>query len=215
MSPKSLLRYVPPAEPVLSLLLIGLLLLSALLYYRAVRIQRFLEPALAISQPRNEFTKSINQAFQKEFGTDPVSGIRIKTGSIYVERSVLFTPHGAVRPDAGPTMDKFSRMFLSLLEDEQTRANVGTIMVNGRFSSFGASSAGIMQREKIQEMAGAVQDELFRAQPDLGRKYSVLFATSAQPMDPHEKTRELIEFRIIASELLHIEMLQRLVKYAQ
>ena len=68
MNRRSLWKYVPPAGPVLSLLLIGLVVLSALLYYRAVKIQRFLEPALALSQPRNEFTKNISQNFQREIG---------------------------------------------------------------------------------------------------------------------------------------------------
>ena len=52
---------VVPPGPLLSLLLIGLVLLSGLLYYRAVRIQRFMEPALALSQPRNDFSEAIEQ----------------------------------------------------------------------------------------------------------------------------------------------------------
>ncbi len=68
MSGRTLLKYIPPAGPILNLTLIGLVLLSALLYYRAIKIQRFLEPALAISQPRNEFAKNVRLRFQKEFG---------------------------------------------------------------------------------------------------------------------------------------------------
>src|SRR5512143_2212095 len=60
----SLWKYAPPPGPVISLLLIGLVLLSSLLYYRSVKIQRFLEPALALSQPRNEFAKHIRQIIQ-------------------------------------------------------------------------------------------------------------------------------------------------------
>ena len=90
MNEKAPEKYVPPAGPILSLLLIGLVLLSALLYYRAVKIQRFLEPALAISKPRNEFSKSIKQIFQQEFGAELVKGIRIRAGSIFIEKSFLF-----------------------------------------------------------------------------------------------------------------------------
>ncbi len=92
MNARSLWKLVPPAGPVLSLLLVGLVLLSALLYYRAVKIQRFLEPALALSQPRNEFAKNIKSIYQKEFGTKPVTGLRIKASSILMDRSFLFTP---------------------------------------------------------------------------------------------------------------------------
>ncbi len=97
MKTKSFWKYVPSVGPVLSLLLIGLVLLSALLYYRAVKIQRFLEPALAISQPRNEFSKSIKLIFQQEFGAESIKGLRVKASSILIERSFLFA--GGRRPE--------------------------------------------------------------------------------------------------------------------
>jgi hypothetical protein len=37
---------------------------------------------------------------------------------------------------------------------------------------------------------------------------------AAQPTNPLEGNRELIEFRIIPSELLHIQVLEKLEKYA-
>ena len=43
------IRTIAPAGPLLSLALIGVMLLSAVLYYRAVRIQRFLEPSVAVT----------------------------------------------------------------------------------------------------------------------------------------------------------------------
>jgi hypothetical protein len=43
---KTLRRLIPPLELVLALTLMGLMLLGALLYYRAVRFQRYTEPAL-------------------------------------------------------------------------------------------------------------------------------------------------------------------------
>src|SRR5574341_533273 len=96
MNAKSLWKFVPPAGPVLSLLLIGLLLLSALVYYRAVRIQRFLEPALAMSQPRNEFAESVNQAFREEFGPGPFRSLKATSNSILIERGLLFTESGTL-----------------------------------------------------------------------------------------------------------------------
>jgi hypothetical protein len=51
--------------PILSLTLIGILLLSAVIYYRANNVQRFLEPALALSEPRLKFSQNIRISFRR------------------------------------------------------------------------------------------------------------------------------------------------------
>jgi len=68
MKKVSINKFILPPGPILILTLIGLLLLSALLYYRAVKIQRFLEPVLAITQPRIAFSKNIYNLLLREFG---------------------------------------------------------------------------------------------------------------------------------------------------
>ena len=100
MNGRSLGKFILPAGPLLSLLLIGLVLLSALLYYRAIKIQRFLEPALALSQPRNEFAKNIKVIFQGEFGTSPVRGFKIKGSSIFMDKALLFSQKGVLTATA-------------------------------------------------------------------------------------------------------------------
>jgi hypothetical protein len=63
MNGRSLGKFIPPAGPLLSLLLIGLVLLSALLYYRAIKIQR----SWSHRPPApNEFAEH-RLTFQKEF----------------------------------------------------------------------------------------------------------------------------------------------------
>jgi hypothetical protein len=64
-------------------------------------------------------------------------------------------------------------------------------------------------------MLGAVQDALFRAEPDLKKKYRSFFAVAARPAPLRERYPELMEFRIIPLEMLHMGVLQRLQKYAQ
>src|ERR1700690_1681055 len=108
MNDKSLWRYAPSAGPVLSLLLIGLVLLSALLYYRAIRIQRFLEPALAISQPRNEFSKTIKLMFQREVGAEAINGNKVRGRSILIEKSFLFSGDGALKVSAQTDLKKLA-----------------------------------------------------------------------------------------------------------
>jgi hypothetical protein len=214
MNGKSPWKYVPPAGPILSLTLIGLVLLSALLYYRAVKIQRFLEPALAISQPRNEFAKNIRLRFQKEFGEEAIKGLKVRTSSILMEKSVLFSKDGNLKASAEADLRKLARIFLSLMQDDHTRSDISLILIMGRFSSGGEWAMNVTERVKAQRIVGFIQDALFHEEPELGRRYSIYFVAATQPTNPHEGTSEVIEFRIISSELLHIEVLEKLEKYA-
>lgn len=214
MTRRSLWKYMPPAGPVLSLLLIGLVVLSALLYYRAVKIQRFLEPALALSQPRNEFTKSISQNFQREFGALNVEGLQARSSSIIIDRSLLFTTQGALKPSASATIKKLSRLFLSLLEDTRSRNNISIVLVSFHYPADGPKPATVAARGQAQQMVGLLQDSLYEAEPELGNKFKAYFAATVHPEHLRRGERGVIELRIIPSELLHIEVLQRLMKYA-
>ncbi len=214
MNVRSLWKFVPPAGPILSLFLVGLVLLSALLYYKAVKIQRFLEPALALSQPRNEFAKNIKSIFQKEFGSKSVEGLKIKAGSILIDRSLLFSQRGVLTAAAQDDLHKLAHLFTELMNDEHTRSEISLILIIGRYPSFGATGGDAGARLDVQRMVGFIQDVLFHAQPELGIRYSPYFASVAQPTTPHEGNLSTVEFRIIPSEYLHIEVLDRLEKYA-
>jgi len=207
-------KYVPPAGPVLSLLLIGLVVLSALLYYRAVKIQRFLEPALALSQPRNEFTRNISQNFQQEFGARQIRGLQARTSSIIINRSLLFSADGALKPSSKIIIRKLSRLFLSLLADTRTRNNISIVLVTFHYPADGPQPAVIAARMQAQQMVGLLQDSLYEAEPELGEKFKAYFAAAVHPEHLRRGENGVIELRIIPSELLHIEVLQRLVKYA-
>jgi hypothetical protein len=214
MNIKSLWKYIPPAGPIFSIMLIGLVLLSALLYYRAVKIQRFLEPALALSQPRNEFTKSINSIFEKEFKTKSIKGLKIRTSSILMEKSLLFSEDGAPKASARGDLEKLARIFLSLMKDDHTRSEISQVLIIGHYSSYGVTGATILERMKVQRMAGFIQDALFQLEPELAIRYATYFVGAAQPTDPRDKKSEVVEFRIVPSEFLHIEVLEKLEKYA-
>ncbi len=213
MNGRSPWKYIPPAGPILSLLLVGFVLLSALLYYRAVKIQRFLEPALALSQPRTEFAKHIKAIFQKEFGARS-KDIRIKASSILVDRSFLFPRGSVLSAPAQADLAKIARIFLTLMTDDHARSEISLVMIVGRYPSFGATGADAAARMDAQRMVGFIQDVLFHAQPELGVRYSPYFASVAQPATPHEGDLGVVEFRIIPSEYLHIEVLEKLEKYS-
>ncbi len=215
MNERSVWHYLPPPGPLLSLLLIGMVLLSGLLYYRAVKIQRFLEPALALSQPRNEFTNSIGKTFEKEFGPKTPSGLRLKSSSILVEKSLLYSGGLILNLSARDEMQKLARIFLTLMKDEKTRSEISLVLIIARFPSYGGARGGHnMERIEAQRMMGLIQDALFQEQPELGVRYPHYFAAVAQATSPHEPNRNSVEFRIVPSEFLHIEVLERLQKYS-
>jgi hypothetical protein len=214
MKSKSFWQYVPSVGPVLSLLLIGLVLLSALIYYRAVKIQRFLEPALAISQPRYEFSKNIKLMFQQEFGAESIKGLRVKGSSIFVERSFLFAADGTLKASAKSDLKKLAHIFLLLMDNDQTRSDISLVLIIGRFSSSSTWLAYVAERMNVQRMVGFFQDTLFFAEPRLGMGYGTYFMAAAQATNPADGNRDVIELRIVPSELLHIKVLEKLEKYA-
>jgi len=214
MNSRTVWKYIPPAGPVLILTLISIVLLSGLLYYRAIKIQRFMEPALAITQPRNEFTKAINLIVQKEFSDAPTDSVGVRMGSIMLNKSRLFTSAGTLKPSAHGVLEKLAHIFLLLMSDEHVGPNISIILVSAPYRTDGSKELNPAEREKVQRMAGMIQDALFRAEPELGKRYGGYFAAASRPVPLRGRGSELIEIRIIPSELLHIEMLQKLVKYA-
>jgi hypothetical protein len=206
-------KYMPSVGPVLSLLLIGLVLLSAMLYYRAVKIQRFLEPALALSQPRYEFSKSLRQLFLKEFGAEEIKELTIRASSIYIKRSFLYAEDGTLKDSAQVNLKKLARIFLMLMNDDQTRPDIRLVLIIGRFPSGSIWITHVQERAKTQRMVGFFQDALFFAEPQLGIRYGNYFVAAAQPANLTGGNRGLIELHIIPSEFLHIKVLKKLEKY--
>lgn len=200
--------------PVMILTLIGILLLSAVLYYRAVKIQRFLEPALAISTPRISFAKNIRNLLLKEFGMEQMSDIRFTTNSIFVERRLLLSGIHEPRSDS-PTMKKLSVVFLSVLKDPDMRDYVDFILISAKFPANDGSEPDEKKRLQTQQRAEVVLNSLFRVSPELAKDYGTYFAATTVPVSSSEKDINWIEFRFIPSERLHIEVLKSLKKYVR
>ncbi|HXX54116.1 MAG TPA: hypothetical protein VEI28_06050 [Thermodesulfovibrionales bacterium] len=208
-------RFILPSGPLLSLALIGILILSALLYYRSVKIQRFLEPALAISQPRMKFSQNINSLLVKEFGTGQITGLRFRTGSILVEPSLLLTNIHPVKGAEPVILKKLARVFLTALNDPEVRDYISLILVGTRIPLHSHTEANKEMRAQMQERAGLILSSLFALEPRLENTYGGYFAATALTVEAGTKETGWIEFRIVPTERLHIEVLLRLGKYAQ
>ncbi len=203
---------LPPVGPVLSIILIGLVLLSGLLYYRAVKIQRFLEPALAVSQPRNEYSKRIGGLFRKEFGNKPRNELDYSMGVIHLRPALLISPKGNLSPEGQAILRKLARIFITLMRDDQSRSEISLVLISTRIPLSGPLHATGAQSHMI---AVFVQDGLFRAEPELALQYSSFFATATQPLGLHERNTGMeVDIRIIPSEFLHIKVLEKLEKYS-
>lgn len=209
MKTENIRKFLLPPGPILALTLIGLMLLSALLYYRSVRIQRFLEPALAMSEPRLKFGQNINDLISKEFGAEEIDGIKFKSNSILVRQSLLFTSSNSLRYD---TIKKLANIFLSALNNPDIRKHISIILINARMP---ISNMDKQQQLQLQEMAGQILNALYESEPKLEKEFNKYFGSTALTADSKIKEPNLIEFRIVPSEQLHIEVLQRLMKYAE
>ena len=215
MSQNPVRRFILPLGPLLNLTLIGILVLSALLYYRSVKIQRFLEPALAISQPRMKFTQNINSLLTKEFGTGQIKGLRFRTGAIFMEPSLLLSNIHPAKGSEPLILKKLGSVFLTALNDPDIRDNISLILVSTRLPLSPDKKADKEMRAKMQERAGLILSSLFALEPQLEKSYGDYFAATALSVGAGVKETDWIEFRIVPTERLHIDVLLRLGKYAQ
>ncbi|MCL5023578.1 MAG: hypothetical protein M1497_09480 [Nitrospirae bacterium] len=195
--------------PVLSLALIGVLLLGALLYYRAVRVQRFLEPALAMSTPRIAFAKNIRTLLSREFAAEKPEGIRFAANSIYVEQSLL---SGA---SASGVLNRLSRVFLAVLRDRNLRGYVDFVLISTKYRAAADERTTEGRRFGAQRAAESVLSSLYRVSPELRRDYETYFAATALHADHAAKEARWVEFRFLPSERLHIDVLTTLEKYVR
>lgn len=215
MKGDSIRKFILPPGPILILILIGLFLLSAIVYYRAIKIQRFMEPALAISEPRMRFSQSINNLLQKEFGEKESRGIKVGFGSILIEQSLLSDSSHPMKGSQPLVLKKLSHVFLTALSDPGIRDNISLIMVSVRQPLSPDTALNRELRFRMQERAALILHSLYAVEPALEKNYGTYFTAAALPVNASMEEAKWIEFRIVPTERLHIEVLQRLEKYAR
>lgn len=211
MSLERLKKFIPSPVPVVLLTLIGLLLLSALLYYKAVRAQRYLEPSLALAQPRIEFTHNISQLFEKEFGPMKIEGVVLSGNSIFVDDSLIFSGPVMRKVIDRVFLKKLSNIFLSMLRDSEMRSHFDLILISTRIDFSPSMAENNKRRVTGQHISESIVDSLYKVEPVLAKYYGI-FAPTAVPDRP-DKKHNWVEFRIVPSERVHIEMMKSLNKY--
>ena len=205
-------NFILPPGPILVLILIGLMFSSALLYYKAVRAQRYLEPSLSIAQPRIDFIQDISRLLVKEFGTEDIKGIILASNSIFVDGSLIFSDPVHRKAIDSLFIKKLSRVFLSMLQDQDMRFQFNLILVSTRFNVSPSMDMTRKKRTKRQHIAESILDSLYQVEPDLSKHVATFTATTI-PVQPNQQDN-WVEFRIVPSEHLHIELMKSLDKYS-
>ena len=204
-------KIILPPGPILALTLIGLMFSSALLYYKAVRAQRYLEPSLSIAQPRVDFIQNIRRLLVKEFGTEKINGIVLARNYIFVDGSLIFPDPVHQNAIDGKFLKKLSQVFLSMLQDQDMRSQFDLILVSTRFKVNPRMDVTRKIRTERQYIAESILNSLYQVEPGL-INYFGTFTATAIPVQPNQKDT-WVEFRIIPSEHLHIELMESLKKY--
>lgn len=210
MDSAKLTRFIPPLRVVLTLALMSLLLLSLVFYYRAVRIQRFTELALAIYQPQNEFSQKMIGPFMKLLKKKKINNTRFTPNSLCIDESLLLL----VAPDNKDThptiMKDLGKIFLAILQDSELRSKIELILVSTIRPVSPGMSLSIKNYRALQAKSESVLRSLFMVEPELEQKYSSFFASTVLRATDVERYGCLVEFRFIPNGRLHMEYLKKL-----
>jgi len=178
------------------------------------------DPAISGAGPCNlaakdEIYSEHNSLLAKEFGTEEIKGIRFRTGAILVEQSLLLSNIHPAKGSEPLILKKLASVFLTALNDPEIRDNISLVLVSTRLPIGPDWKANKEMRAGMQERAGLILSSLFALEPKLEKNYGAYFAATALSVSAGVKEPDWIEFRIVPTERLHIDVLMRLGKYAQ
>ena len=204
-------RRLAPVEFVVGLTLIGSILVGAVLYSNSIRFQRFIEPMLAVLQPRSEFSLRLKQLMLEEFEILNRDEIVLHGNILRVRRSFL-ADEGSHR-SGFRNFERLGRVFLGMMEDNWMRANTDFIMVSLQAPYLLNEEENRQIRQATARDAELVLVTVLNATPELRAKYAPLFTSSVISSPPSAHLGEWVTFHIMPSERLHAEVLKRLEKY--
>lgn len=206
-------KFVLPIEFVLSMTLIGMLLLSAVLYYRSVKFQRFMEPLLAISRSKIKFTQNINRLLLERFGDNKIKGIMFTTDSIVVDESIFHVVDYQGEVYGPLALKKLGHILLSILRDEEMMLDIDYILVNRNFPYSDDKELNRQMSVQMQQKSESALKSLYKAVPELEEEFGVFFTATAVPERVFQSKFTSVEIRFISSEQAHVGIIQELGKY--
>ena len=201
-----------PIELVVGTILIGVILIGAVMYSNAIRFQRFIEPMLAVLQPRSEFSGRFGNMIMKEFSDNGLSEIRLIGNILRVRRSFLTAEES--HREGFENFERLGRVFQNLFDDTWMRSNTDFIMVSLEAPFSLNEETNRKLRESTAKEAELILVTILNTSPKLRMKYAPLFTSAVVSAPPKESGEEWVTFHIMPSERLHAEVLRRLEKYA-
>jgi chemotaxis protein MotB len=135
----------------------------------------------SIAVLRVEVLTKLKQAIEAELGRGNDAGPEIVTigdnGNVVINESLVFEYDSyAIKKDAKPLLDTLARALGTVLSDENVRANIDTIVIQGHTDERGSAS---FNSDLSAKRATAVLDYLFEANKVLPETYGSYFAASA------------------------------------
>lgn len=203
-------RNLISAEPVVILVLIGLMLIGALLYYRAVNLQRFLEPALAVLEPRSMLSLRMKELASEELGPEYAQSVIVRSSGLMLHKSLFSSPQHSGIP---VFVKRLSDMMRRLFEDPWMSSNVEMIMVRASVPLDMPIEVRNELTERMRKYSETLLKAILGLNPGLAEGYSDKFAATVV-LNRKSEEADWIALDIIPSERLHVEMLERLGKYA-
>jgi chemotaxis protein MotB len=143
----------------------------------------------AIAVLRVDVLEKLKQAIEAELGSKTDAGAALvaigDNGDVVINESLVFESNSyAIKSDAKPLLDGLARALGKLLADDQVRANIDAIVIQGHTDERGSAS---FNWDLSAKRATAVVDYLFGANKTLADSYGRYFAASAyskyRPLD--------------------------------
>ncbi len=143
----------------------------------------------SIAVLRVEILRKLRDAIEAELGASNEAGAALVTigdsGNLVINESLVFESNSyALKADAKPLLSGLARALAKLLSEDDVRANIDTIVVQGHTDERGSAA---FNWDLSAKRATAVLDSLFQSSPELARSYGRYFAASAyskfRPLD--------------------------------
>jgi hypothetical protein len=172
-----------------------------------------MEPILAISRPKIYFSQNIKKLIKNEFGAEQTRGIMFKNDSILVDESLLnFIAHHGQEP-ADYILKKLGNIFLTIMSSPEIIPYVDLIIVNKKVPHSPDTNLNRKMRVHKQQRAELILSAMYKTTPELEKKFGIYFtATAVTEFNPENRT-DLLEFRFIPTEKVHIDVIQEFGKY--
>lgn len=207
MRAEDLRKLVLPPGPILSVTLIGLVLLGSVLYYKAVSVQRRMEPVMAFLRPRMEFSGALDAAINRVFPEKYKELIIVSPDAVYAGNDLIYTKAGTLDAEA---VAGLSRLVGEMIGNPETKRHINLILVTVRYPLAESPEESAKNRHIASKRAEGIMDAVLGGVRAPGVQARPYLASAAIGVSPESPRLDWVEFKIIHTDQFNLEMLNRL-----